>query len=66
MRVLMMFIMSVAMRVPHPLVRMLVLVVLSKVKPNAARHERRGDPERRRCRLAECEDRDCCAKEWCS
>jgi hypothetical protein len=44
-RVLVMFVVDVAMRVRRRFMRVRVYVAFSEVKPDAASHERGGDPE---------------------
>jgi hypothetical protein len=44
-RVLVMFVMPVAMRVRRRFMRVRVFMAFSQVKPDAASHERGGDPE---------------------
>ena len=53
MLVLMMAVVAVLMHVGQRRVLMIMIVLLSQVKPDAAAHQRRGNPEQRTGRLAQ-------------
>jgi hypothetical protein len=64
-RMLVMGIVTVAVRVDEQLMRMLVLVPFGEVQPDPRRHQRRGQPEGWRSRFVKDRDSDRSAHEWC-